>query len=428
MPGFQLVNHYRLTLKIFRAIKERNQRLYDLENLTSFKFVGKDLVQLVKKHCVDKTLRSATENLSLAEGEFLSTKLLEAVFENGNGYFEWPLTEEELEDAQFMKGKLLSGFYRNKTVTRYYDDKGSSKWTDVPRNGDGHLEWRGQVYTGQFRNGHFHGNGTLFYPSGANYTGEFSGGQWDGRGRINLPMDIHNHSDASGQQRLLDDSVYTGEFKEGRPHGRGRFNISDLAFFVGDFVNGVIEGNGTMTYADGSVYVGSYIDGAKNGFGTLTNPSKGYVITGNFVNGTLEGVASITLANGDAYYGQMKNYTMDGQGTFVEAGGNIYSGQWRAGFFEGLGQYTHALTGQVYEGEFQNDWEHFNGTLTLPDGRNLSGVREGEIFVADSGGIFVTSGGIILEGDFHMADPISGNGNGKLPNGIMINGTMVNGL
>ena len=64
-------------------MKELNDRLYDLEHLTSLKLVGKDFVATLKKHCGDRALKAATEKLSKLEGEYLSTKLMEAVLESG---------------------------------------------------------------------------------------------------------------------------------------------------------------------------------------------------------------------------------------------------------------------------------------------------------------------------------------------------------
>ncbi len=83
LPFFQLANHFRLTSNIVKAIQERNECVHDLETLLELKLVGKDLVTLLKRHSGNEALKESTEKLSKLESEFLSTKLMEAVFESG---------------------------------------------------------------------------------------------------------------------------------------------------------------------------------------------------------------------------------------------------------------------------------------------------------------------------------------------------------
>jgi len=63
----------------------------------------------------------------------------------------------------------------------------------------------------------------------------------------------------------------------------------------------------------------------------------------------------------------------EGRGTMVEASGNLYEGQWRAGTRHGRGKYSSA-TGDVYEGEYVEGKRHGQGKYSYADGD----VYEGE--------------------------------------------------
>ncbi len=83
LPILQLVNHGRLTVNILRATRTRNERIDDLKSLCDLKFITDDMVHFLKKRVGDKALKNATKDLSVAEADLLSTKLMEAVFESG---------------------------------------------------------------------------------------------------------------------------------------------------------------------------------------------------------------------------------------------------------------------------------------------------------------------------------------------------------
>ena len=70
--------------------------------------------------------------------------------------------------------------------------------------GSGHQEKspRGEQYTGQFRQGQYHGEGRLTLPTGAKYSGQFVEGEFHGVGRL-----VH----ADGRQE-------EGTFKHGKLH------------------------------------------------------------------------------------------------------------------------------------------------------------------------------------------------------------------
>ncbi|MBO5781380.1 MAG: hypothetical protein J6R08_02840, partial [Opitutales bacterium] len=50
--------------------------------------------------------------------------------------------------------------------------------------------------------------------------------------------------------------VYTGEFKDGMFHGRGEYNFPDGSKMLGEFMMGELCGEGEVHYSNGDVYSG----------------------------------------------------------------------------------------------------------------------------------------------------------------------------
>ena len=85
---------------------------------------------------------------------------------------------------------------------------GVSQWT----NCQGIYSEGGNQYVGEFKDGVFHGQGTMAY--------------------------------ANGDQ-------YVGEFKDNMPHGQGTITLSNGNQYVGEFKDGLMHGQGTLTFPDG---------------------------------------------------------------------------------------------------------------------------------------------------------------------------------
>ena len=75
--------------------------------------------------------------------------------------------------------------------------------------------------------------------------------------------------------------VYSGEFKNGKKHGQGTFISPNGNKYVGEYKDGEKDGKGTFTWSDGRKYVGAFKDGTQNGQGTFTW-SNGNVYVGEF--------------------------------------------------------------------------------------------------------------------------------------------------
>jgi len=96
--------------------------------------------------------------------------------------------------------------------------------------------------------------------------------------------------------------TYTGEVRQGLFHGKGKITWSNGEIYEGDWVYGKRTGKGKYTFANGNVYEGDFVDGKWHGKGKIiwTN---GNVYEGDWVYNKLTGKGKYTWANGDVYDG-----------------------------------------------------------------------------------------------------------------------------
>jgi hypothetical protein len=153
-------------------------------------------------------------------------------------------------------------------------------------------------YSGKWRNGVFHGQGTLINDNGDTYTGEFIDGEKNGRG-------VYKHSNGM---------VREGDFENER-HVRGKLIRPDYTF-QGTFVNEKPH-TGTFTYNNGTVFTGT-CESETTRVGTFRYPD-GDEFSGTFEDWKLNGDDSKMIVNSMPnkfiYEGQMRNGVRHGHGT-----------------------------------------------------------------------------------------------------------------
>lgn len=168
------------------------------------------------------------------------------------------------------------------------------------------------IYSGAYRNGLRHGQGSLLWSSGERHEGQFVAGRIEGQGTRSWP---------NGEK-------YQGEFKDGRIHG-----------------------DGTRIWANGEKYIGPFKDGISDGEGTFIWPS-GEQYTGQFSDGQIEGQGTRTWPNGEKYVGEFKGGMMEGRGTYFWTHGEKYVGQWSNNMRHGLGIQYDAAGKIIYQGRW----------------------------------------------------------------------------
>ncbi len=107
------------------------------------------------------------------------------------------------------------------------------------------------IYTGQFKNGLFHGVGTMCYGSRSVYSGQWECGVKCGRGT------------ETGKTGLIFE--HNGGYKDNKCNGLGllTFRHGAVAAYQGEFSHGVFHGKGQITKRDGSVTNVQYVEGSK---------------------------------------------------------------------------------------------------------------------------------------------------------------------
>ena len=113
-------------------------------------------------------------------------------------------------------------------------------WNDC----QGKLSFDGEQYSGGFKDGCMHGQGTATYIVGDQYVGEWKDCYMDGQG---------TYTYANGEQ-------YVGEWKDGAAHGQGTYTWADGDQYVGEYKDSKQHGQGTYTYSDGSKEEGIWKD------------------------------------------------------------------------------------------------------------------------------------------------------------------------
>jgi len=107
-------------------------------------------------------------------------------------------------------------------------------------------EYNGSKYVGEWKNGNYHGQGTLTFPDGRKYVGEWKDGKFHRQGTLTFP----------------DGTKFIGELKDGLPNGQGTLTFPDGTKFIGELKDWKPwNGQGTYTFPDGGKMNGKYKDG-----------------------------------------------------------------------------------------------------------------------------------------------------------------------
>ena len=141
---------------------------------------------------------------------------------------------------------------------------------------DAHLP-DGSTYTGDIRDGLFHGQGVQTFNSGLVYRGEFRDGYWHGQGVLESPAGWRYEGSfregmRSGHGVLEDErSRYEGSFRRDEFHGKGRYEVND-SVYVAEFVDGSpVRG---MHITDYGTYQGEFRDWYYHGEGSYYYPGE----------------------------------------------------------------------------------------------------------------------------------------------------------
>mgnify|MGYP000883665321 CR=1 FL=1 len=221
-----------------------------------------------------------------------------------------------------------------------YDEYGMP----LKKNGQfvyGTQKWKtGEQYSGQWKIGKYHGNGTLikFY---------------------------------NGKRKTM-----KGQWHFGEMGGHGTCQYADGSFYVGNWANNYRSGNGKHTFKTGGYYDGEWLRDSKHGTGILKNEHMTY--SGQWHWGKQHGLG-ILEKEMTKYEGLFEGNQKHGHGTMIYGDGSIYRGNFTRNSRTGYGtmvyvkRYGRSLS--RYEGLWLGDKRRGLGTSIFTDGRVYKGVH-----------------------------------------------------
>ena len=210
-----------------------------------------------------------------------------------------------------------------------------------------------KYYSGNFKNGLFHGKGTFRGTGDYEYIGQFKNGKLDGKGEIKYADDngsfkgiFKNDKKVKGKWIFKSGDQYDGDIKDDTANGFGKSIYKESGtIYIGEFKDGAWHGKGTQKLKDSQVYVGSFKNGRRHGYGEVVNKKSKVSYKGNWVNGVRKGYGEFDYGDGGIYKGNWKDDKPHGKGVMYEtkgkAKGTSLTGTWKNGDREGVFIFKH---------------------------------------------------------------------------------------
>jgi hypothetical protein len=246
-----------------------------------------------------------------------------------------------------------------------------------------------EKYEGGWEEDMYHGKGTFIsFWRDISFTGEFdrnllanlelySSGANDMEFIRSLTREIERLF-KQGNYTFANGNTYDGECKNGLPSGNGTYSWKKTGdIYVGEFEAGVPKGKGKLTKKDGSYFEGVFADGDCTGKAKMNIKSKYYQLDLKYIeySGTYEGNVIKSIPNGEGTFKSMKNvsyteYDDEGNEIKKQVPAYTYIGEWKDGTKNGVGKLEvnkeneYDTESLSYEGNFKNDFfDDENGVL-----------------------------------------------------------------
>lgn len=227
----------------------------------------------------------------------------------------------------------------------------------------------GDLFDGEFIDGHPYGKCKIEYVNGVKYNGYVVYGIPNGFGSFFYP----------------DGMTYKGDIYDGKKHGKGKLYFEKGSFYEGNFIDDVASGYGKIIYSSGKKYMGEFLNGLPNGYGKFMfinkNIYEGYVLNGmmhgkgkiidssgiiiyngDFENNSINGIGKCNIPNKYIYEGTMKDNFPNGYGKYSYPNGTYFEGFVVDNKKQGYGKQSN-LDGTLYIGFFENDQKNGKGTI-----------------------------------------------------------------
>lgn len=295
---------------------------------------------------------------------------------------------------------------------------------------EGYLKWfkNGKIhYEGNWKEGAFNGEGTLYKEDGTISSGEWINGKLTSTFvDVELPTGHYkgfakrSKPHGLGNMIYTNGTSYTGKWVDGQWSGKGLYVCNSDSVFA-TWENGKVNGD-VLYRTDELVFEGTFVDNMPVGIGTLAT-SDGSFYAGNWIDGKRCGIGEMLFANGDKYFGEWENNQFEGYGEYKYAQSTSqYSGDWKDGLQDGEGTYLSPEF--TYEGQWEKGWMDGDGILVFNNNDRYEGTVHENII--DGAGSYMYANGNIYEGEF-VGGKITGIGVFQFKDGNRYEGEFVDG-
>lgn len=307
-------------------------------------------------------------------------------------------------DDYIYKGEIKFGVIHGQGEIKHLKKKYRFKGSFKEGKEEGHsgvmtIEGVG-TYRGTFKNGQIHGDGVFESEDGSTtFEGKWSKGHYE-----------------SGTLKQFEE-IYSGEFSEDKYHGDGKLRFANGDIYKGKFSGGKASGSGKMTYVqEGKKIEGSFKNGKPNGNCIVymgEDKFRGYMKNGQF--GTNDII--IEYGSGGKYNGQLKDFKRHGKGKMIYPDNSYYEGEWEDDVYDGIGTY-HDPEGKADETTYwthgkpaiiqslETKFGHWSGTTeeNNPQGFGKMKYKEGHPQYKEYDGLWGKNGPQGLNGRMVYAD------------------------
>jgi hypothetical protein len=193
---------------------------------------------------------------------------------------------------------------------------------------------------------------------------------------VYLGQEVAGVRSGKGMLRMINGDAYTGEFKDGLYHGHGELKRAKEVY-RGMFVEGVKEGLGRQI-SNSKTYTGYFKNNKKDGVAIAQIDNGNQVVKGNYVKGELLGFGILDINDSDTgqrvFTGYFKNSRLNDIG-MEQCRDYTYIGQLQDNKRFGLGM-MQKTDGSKYQGGWEKDLKHGFGKEQLPSGDLYEGTFE----------------------------------------------------
>lgn len=321
----------------------------------------------------------------------------------------WPWMQGKWFTAKLYEQEQKVEGYTGRVKLYYDEDKMQiafhGKLEDGVKTGKGTEYYENGIesFIGSYDEaGLYTGNGKMQDENGNTlYTGEFAQGLYEGEGKLYQNAQL----------------IYEGDFVQGERTGKGKAYENGALVYDGEFAEGIYQGAGKTYHANGQVAAEclTFMEGQPDGMAIFYNENGTKAYEGSVTMGVKQGEGTLYDAEGKKVYsGTFAANVYEGAGTEYYAGGEKkYEGSFVGGAYSGEGKLMRKDGAVLYEGDFANGQYEGDGTLLLDNGMTVTGQFSGGALVG--AGLYSKGGQPVYMG-------VMDNGNAQGEGVLYVNG------